>query len=102
MSTMEANGVGHTIAKQKGGVGKTTTTLNLGAALHERGRRVLLIDWDPQASLTVATGINPEDLEQTIYDALMSSTRDEQVPRLEDVILHTPIGPDLAPANIGL
>jgi chromosome partitioning protein len=102
MSTTETNGIVYAVANQKGGVGKTTTTLNLGAALHERGRRVLMIDWDPQASLTVATGINPEDLDQTIYDALMASTRDEQIPRLEDVILHTAIGPDLAPANIGL
>ncbi len=98
----ETNGVVYAIANQKGGVGKTTTTLNLGAALHERGRRVLLVDWDPQASLTVATGINPEQVEQTIYDALMASTRDEQSPTLEDIILQTAIGPDLAPANIGL
>jgi chromosome partitioning protein len=103
MSTaQEANGVIYAIANQKGGVGKTTTTLNLGAALHERGRRVLLVDWDPQASLTVAMGINPETLEQTIYDALMASARDEQSPRLEDIIVPTGIGPDLAPANIGL
>jgi chromosome partitioning protein len=103
MSTAsEANGIIYAIANQKGGVGKTTTTLNLGAALHERGRRVLLVDWDPQASLTVATGINPETLDQTVYDALMASARDEQSPRLEDVIVPTNIGPDLAPANIGL
>jgi chromosome partitioning protein len=102
LTTIEANGVIYAIANQKGGVGKTTTTLNLGAALHERGRRILLVDWDPQASLTVAMGVNPENLDQTIYDALMASTRDEQTPRLEDIILQTSVGPDLAPANIGL
>src|ERR1051326_3065922 len=102
MYATESNGVVYAIATQKGGVGKTTTTLNLGAALHERGRRVLLVDWDPQASLTVAAGVDPETLDMTIYDALMASTRDEQIPRLEDIIIHTSIGPDLAPANIGL
>lgn len=101
-TTTDTSGVVYAIANQKGGVGKTTTTLNLGAALHERGKRVLLIDWDPQASLTVAAGIDPETLEHTIYDALMASARDEQSPRLEEVILPTNIGPDLAPANIGL
>jgi chromosome partitioning protein len=101
-TTKEANGVIYAIANQKGGVGKTTTTLNLGAALHERGRRVLLVDWDPQASLTVALGINPESVEQTIYDALMASARDEQSPRLEDIIVPTKVGPDVAPANIDL
>jgi chromosome partitioning protein len=60
------------LANQKGGVGKTTTTLNLGAALADRGRRVLLIDFDPQSNLTMGFGLNPYEQEHTAYQVLLN------------------------------
>ena len=59
------------IANQKGGVSKTTTTVNLGQALYEMGNKILLVDLDPQGSLSLSVGLEPAFLEQTVYDVLI-------------------------------
>ena len=58
-------------ANQKGGVAKTTTTLNLGVALHEKGHRVLAVDLDPQGNLTMSQGWNPDEIERSMFDVLV-------------------------------
>ncbi|MEM0503578.1 chromosome partitioning protein [Candidatus Fervidibacteria bacterium JGI MDM2 JNZ-1-D12] len=86
------------VANQKGGVGKTTTTLNLGAALSELGKNVLLVDADPQGNLGVSLGIKVDDLEKTLYDVLLNP----EVTPIDSVIIKTPFGFDLVPSNIDL
>jgi chromosome partitioning protein len=81
-------------ANQKGGVAKTTTTLNLGVALHERGFRVLLIDLDPQGNLTMSQGLNPDSIERSLFDVLV-----HRIP-LDEVIVKREV--DLAVSSIDL
>lgn len=84
------------LVNQKGGVAKTTSVASLGAALHEAGQRVLLVDLDPQGSLTFSLGVDPEDLVETIAEVLVGS-----IP-VADALVQTEEGMHLLPSSIGL
>ena len=88
-----------TVSNHKGGVGKTTSALNLGAALQDLGKRVLLVDFDPQGSLTVATGILDVDaVPLSIGDLLVAHAGGTPL-NVMDAIVHSPCGLDLVPGN---
>jgi chromosome partitioning protein len=82
------------LANQKGGVAKTTTTLNLGVAFREMGHRVLLVDLDPQGNLTMSQGMNPDSIDRSMFDVLV-----HKIP-ISDVVEHTEV--DIAVSSIDL
>ena len=90
------------VVNQKGGTAKTTTVENLGIGLAREGKKVLLVDTDPQGSLTISLGYpKPDELDVTLYDLLNSTINEADIPYREGV-LHQPEGIDLIPANISL
>ena len=86
------------MCNQKGGVGKTTSTINMGACLADFGRKVLLVDLDPQGALSAGLGLSHNEIDDTIYDVMLDSQTS-----IHSAIVHTDVaGLDLVPANIDL
>lgn len=91
-----------TVSNQKGGTGKTTSCVNLGIGLASEGKRVLLIDSDPQGSLSISLGYSePDTFENTLATLMMNIVNDEEM-NFEDVIIHHEEGVDIIPSNIEL
>ena len=86
------------MVNQKGGVGKTTSTINLGAALADYGRKVLMVDFDPQGALSAGLGVSPHELDTTVYNVMM----DRSVTARDAIVETSFEGIDLLPANIDL
>ena len=96
MSPKKPTSVTLAVANQKGGVAKTTSVASLGAAFAEQGRRVLLVDLDPQACLTFSLGVDPDTVEASVHDVLVGGTD------LADVVVRCEEGIDLVPSTIDL